>query len=48
MVSEKDAFRALHPPGPGTLTKVQTEHADMFALKPDQGGHLYVRDRVTT
>jgi hypothetical protein len=42
----KDAFKALHPLGSGTFTKVETGHADTFDLKPDEGGRRYLRDQV--
>jgi hypothetical protein len=42
----RDAFKALHPLGSGTFTKVETGHADTFELKPDEAGQRYLRDRI--
>jgi hypothetical protein len=42
----KDAFKAPHPLGSGTIKKVETGCADVFELKPDEGGKRYLRDRV--
>ena len=38
----KDEFKALHPLGFGSFTKVETGHADTFELKPDEAGQRYL------
>jgi hypothetical protein len=42
----RDVFKALHPLGSGTFTKVETGHMDTFDLKPDEGGRRYLQDRI--
>jgi hypothetical protein len=42
----KEAFRALHPLGSGTFTKVETGHTDTFDLRPDEGRRRYLRDKI--
>jgi hypothetical protein len=42
----KDAFKALHSTGSGAFEKVETGHADMFELKPEEAGRRYLRDRL--
>jgi hypothetical protein len=42
----EDAFKALHPLGSGTFTKVETGHADKFELRPNEAGQRYLRDRT--
>jgi hypothetical protein len=42
----KDAFKAPHPLGSGTFTKVKTGQADTFDLKPDEAGRTYLRDQL--
>jgi hypothetical protein len=42
----KDAFKAVHPLGSGTFTKVKTGQVDSFTLTPDQAGRTYLRDQV--
>jgi hypothetical protein len=42
----KDAFKAIHPLGSGTFTKVRTGQANTFDLKPDEAGRTYLRDQL--
>jgi hypothetical protein len=42
----KDAFKAVHPLGSGTFTKVKTGQADTFALTPDEAGRTYLQGQL--
>jgi hypothetical protein len=42
----KDAFKAIHPLGSGTFTKVKTGQADKFDLTPDEAGQRYLRGQL--
>jgi hypothetical protein len=37
-----EAFKAVHPLGSGTFTKVKTGQVDTFALTPDEAGRTYL------
>jgi hypothetical protein len=42
----KDAFKAVHPLGSGTFTKVKTGQVDTFALTLDRAGRTYLRGQL--
>jgi hypothetical protein len=42
----KEAFKAVHPLGSGTFTKVKTGQVDTFALTPEQAGRTYLTDQL--
>jgi hypothetical protein len=42
----RDAFKALHPLGSRTFTKVETGRVDTLDLEPDEGGRRNLRGRI--
>jgi hypothetical protein len=42
----QEAFKAVHPLGSGSFTKVKTGQVDQFDLKPDQAGRIYLRGQL--
>jgi hypothetical protein len=42
----KDAFKASHPLGSGTFSKVKTGQVDTSKLTPDEAGRAYLRGRL--
>jgi hypothetical protein len=42
----KDAFKAVHPLGSGTFTRVKTVQVDSFALTPDEAGRTYLQGQL--
>jgi len=42
----QEAFKAVHPLGSGSFTKVKTGRVDQFDLKPDQAGRIYLRGQL--